>query len=72
MGCSTNECPTSLITPDSLWLFDAFMSAQSAHRFSGASLYGTNSGRWPQFWQDTVDVLSQAQNEADAIVNGLT
>jgi hypothetical protein len=70
MGCSTSECPVSLITPESIRLVEDFVSAQSAHRVFGATLHGNDSGKWPAYWHDAVDVLSHAQNEANALESG--
>jgi len=72
MSCTTSECPASLVTVESIRLMEDFVSAQSAHRAFGATLHGSDSGKWPAVWHDAVAVLSNAQNEADVIESGLT
>jgi hypothetical protein len=70
MNCTTNECPTSLITVESIKLFDDFLRARTAHRAFGAISHGADSDEWPALWGDAVAVLSHAENEADRLESG--
>jgi hypothetical protein len=66
----TTECPVSLITPDIRWLNGQFHSNCFAS-LAGGSLYGTNAGKWPAWWADTITTCTAAKREADSLI-GIT
>jgi hypothetical protein len=70
LHCTTNECPTSLISADSIRLLSDYHDNRAAHETTGASLYGLDSGRWPAYYFDAVTTLTYAQREADALESG--
>jgi len=65
-GFAINECPTSYITPQSLWLLDLAMSAGTALRESGASLFGPDARKWPAWFLDALAAIAAARNAYDA------
>jgi len=65
-GFAINECPTSYITPNSLWLLDLTMSAGTALREAGASLFGPDARKWPAWFLDALAAIAAARNAYDA------
>jgi hypothetical protein len=61
------ECPQSLITEASKFLLTMHYGADSAHKATGASLFGPNASKWPAWWFDAISVIQSAKSEADAI-----
>ncbi|MCC6591609.1 MAG: hypothetical protein IT168_33290 [Bryobacterales bacterium] len=59
---AANECPVSLITPESKRLVEVFERADFAHQGSGAALYGTDLSRWPARAIDALVVIQQERN----------
>ena len=56
---SSAECPVSLITPESMWLVQMLGSQGRVKEACGAALFGPNSGRWPAWWFDAVDICQR-------------
>lgn len=58
-GYKTGECPTSLITGQSLWLLELVENSAAAVAAGGDSLMGRNSARWPAWFLDAVNVIER-------------
>ncbi len=59
---STSECPVSLITAESLMLLRLVADHKSA-KDAGASLFGSNAGRWPARFFDALQIVQVAEAE---------
>ena len=59
---SVNECPVSMITPESKRLVQILTRASMVHDASGASLYGPSLSRWPVRMLDAQVVIQQETN----------
>ena len=59
---ATNECPVSLITPQSKQIVEVFVRAKFAHQASGAGLYGPDLSCWPARAVDALVVIQQETN----------
>jgi hypothetical protein len=59
---SCNECPVTLVTPESMRLVEIFGRAQFV---SGAPLYGPDLSRWPARMVDAAAVIQQEQNRTE-------
>jgi hypothetical protein len=59
---TVNECPVSLITPESKRLVQILIRAERAHEASGASLYGPSLSRWPVRMLDAQVAIQQEIN----------
>jgi hypothetical protein len=53
---SSNECPVSQITPESRWLVQLLSKNTRINRGTSAPMYGMDSGLWPAWWYDAVDI----------------
>lgn len=63
---SSNECPVSAITPDSRWLVEILSKNLRVHRAAGAPMYGTDSGLWPAWWFDAVEIAQRVIDMEEA------
>jgi hypothetical protein len=61
-GVAINECPKSLVTPQSNALVEIFTRAEYAHEGSGASLFGPNLSKWHPRMVDALKVVEQEKN----------
>ena len=52
---STNECPVSLITPETMWLVQLLSKQMRVHRAASAPLFGPDASVWPAWWYDAVE-----------------
>ena len=57
----TNECPVSLITPDSAELVRLIFSGIRVHHMTGAIDFGTDSTEWDARFFDAMTVVSQEE-----------
>ncbi len=51
-----DECPVSYITPESIFLTELLGRNKRARECTGAAMFGQDSGKWPAWWADAVDV----------------
>lgn len=56
----TNECPTSLITAQSLWLLEQVRNNESLHE-TGATAYGPDANKYPAWWIDAIEAVNNAR-----------
>lgn len=59
------ECPTSYVTRQSMFLLEQVGLAIAAKDLSGASLFGTNLSEWPAWAVDAFASISIAKSERD-------
>ena len=60
-GVECDECPASLITPDSKFLVQLEAENHLMKDSTGAALFGLDSGQWPACWADAVVVIAAAR-----------
>jgi len=59
-GVETNECPVSLISPQSRELVTLFTGAEQVHKVAGACLFGPDLGKWPTWAYDAQLTIARA------------
>lgn len=65
-GTSTNECPVSLISPESFELVQIYArSKQIGGESGGVSPFGPNLGKWPARMADAFCVLETERVKAE-------
>jgi hypothetical protein len=60
-GYRNSECPTSYITPESVWILELVNTQSVATRDTGATLFGPESGKWPAWWTDALVAVASAR-----------
>ena len=64
-GYRNSECPTSYITPESVWILELVNTHTVATRDTGATLFGPDSGKWPAWWTDALVAVASARADWD-------
>ena len=62
-GYGGAECPTSYITPESVWILEMADTHGLAHRDAGGTLFGPDTRRWPAWWLDALVAIAGAKND---------
>lgn len=57
------ECPTSYITPESVWILEQVDSMALVFRDAGATLFGPDLGKHPAWWVDALATVASAKND---------
>ncbi len=52
---TANECPVSLITPETMWLVQLLSKQMRVQRAASAPLFGPDASAWPAWWYDAVE-----------------
>ena len=60
-GYHNRECPTSYITPESLWMLDLTDTCALAFRDTGATLFGPDLRNHPAWWVDALAAVAGAK-----------
>lgn len=67
-GVSTNECPVSLITPESSAWVDLYVRSRILASM-GIGLYGPNLSQWPIAAVDAFTLLELERTRADRLLS---
>jgi len=62
----TNECPVSIITPESRRLVEIIVDAERVREHSGAVLFGQDSSQWDPRFFDAMQVIAEEQMRIQA------
>lgn len=56
-GIESSECPVSIITAESREILDLEARGRRYRSSLGASLFGSDSAKWPAWWADAVNLI---------------
>jgi hypothetical protein len=65
---SSNECPVSVILPESRMLVQLLGRNDTVHRAAGAAMFGLDASTWPAWWCDAVALAQQVVDMEDAAI----
>lgn len=65
---AVKECPVCIITPEAQAMVTEVMNMEAVRERTGATLYGTDTAKWPTKWYDTVRLV---QNEEWRVDNAI-
>lgn len=62
-GFRNSECPTSYITPQSIWMLELTTANEVIQRSGGggATMFGPDASKWPAWWVDAVVAIGSAE-----------
>lgn len=62
IGYRNSECPTSYITPQSIWMLELTTANDVIQRSAGgAMMFGPDAAKWPAWWVDALVAIGSAE-----------
>ena len=65
---SSNECPISYRSGESIHLVQLLSRNDTTHRAGGAVMFGSDTCRWPAWWCDAVAIAQRVADMEDAAI----